>query len=251
MAPVACGDGVAPANAHVAYAAAPSVIGAAMCSAFADGDSPPGGVSLDQPGRGMRDAHLTLARHGQTEDNASGRWQGMQDSPLTAEGRRQIEALAVRLKPNAPYVAIYASPLGRAIRTGELLAASLGEPTVRVEPDLREYDFGAWAGLTPAELRAHGFWQEVTRDPQFTPPSGEPFGGAARRVVGALRAIAARHPDERLVVVGHGLTLAAALAQLLDGDPRQAPRYALANGAVADLAMNGQPRLIHLDPPIS
>jgi hypothetical protein len=41
------------------------------------------------------------------------------------------------------------------------------------------------------------------------------------------------------------------MAQLLDGDPRQAPRYALANGGIAELAMNGHPRVVHLDPPIS
>jgi probable phosphoglycerate mutase len=196
-------------------------------------------------------ASVTLVRHGQTEDNAAGRWQGTRDSPLTAEGRRQVETLALRLEPDGPCVAIYASPLARAVRTAEILAPLLGAPMVWQEPDLREYDFGAWDGLTPAELRARGFWREVTRDPEFTPPAGEAFGTAARRVERALRTIAGRHRGSRVLVVGHGLTLAAALAQLLDGDPRQAPRYALANGAMAELAMNDRPRLVHLDPPIS
>lgn len=197
------------------------------------------------------DSFLTLVRHGQTEDNATGRWQGKRDSPLTTDGRRQVEALALRLEPDGPYVAIYASPLARAVQTAEILAPPLGAPIVRQEPDLREFDFGAWDGLTPAELRTRGFWREVTRDPEFTPPGGEAFGAGARRVAGVLQTIAGRHRGRRVLVVGHGLTLAAALARLLDGDPRQAPRYALANGAMAQLAMNDRPRLAHLDPPIS
>jgi broad specificity phosphatase PhoE len=54
-----------------------------------------------------------------------------------------------------------------------------------------------------------------------------------------------------VVVVGHGLTLAAALALLLDGDPRHAPRYALGNAGMAELLLDARPRLTHLDPVIS
>jgi hypothetical protein len=52
-------------------------------------------------------------------------------------------------------------------------------------------------------------------------------------------------------VIGHGLTLAVALALLLDGDPRRALRYALDNAGVAELSVNGRPQLVHLDPTIS
>jgi len=54
-----------------------------------------------------------------------------------------------------------------------------------------------------------------------------------------------------VAAVGHGLVLAAALALLLDGDPRRAPRYALGNAGMAELMLDPGPRLIHLDPVIS
>jgi broad specificity phosphatase PhoE len=146
---------------------------------------------------------------------------------------------------------IYSSPLGRAVETARLLAEMLGELPVEPDARLAEYDFGAWDGLTPTELRARGFWEAVQHDPEFTPPQGEPFGAAARRVVAALHGVAARHPGARVAVVGHGLTLAAALALLLDGNPRRAPQYALDNAGMAELVLNSRPRLVHLDPVVS
>lgn len=197
------------------------------------------------------DATLTLVRHGQTQDNADGRWQGRRDGPLTLEGRTQVEALARRLEARGRFSAVRASPLGRAVETAEFLASFLGGLPVTTDARLTEYDLGAWDGLTPSELRARGFWDAVQRDPEFTPPHGEPFGAAARRVVTALQEVAASHRGARVVVVGHGLTLASALALLLDGDPRRAPRYALANAAIAELGVNGRSTLIHLDPAVS
>lgn len=194
---------------------------------------------------------LMLARHGQTRDNAEGRWQGRRDGPLTSEGRKQVQALGERLKPRGPYTVIYASPLGRALESAHLLSASLGDPPIKTDARLTEYDFGAWDGLTPAQLRARGFWQAAQRNPEFTPPGGESFAFAARRVAAALQDFAVRHPGSRIAVVGHGLTLASALALLLDADPRRAPRYALDNAGTAELAANGRPRLIHIDPVVS
>jgi broad specificity phosphatase PhoE len=90
----------------------------------------------------------------------------------------------------------------------------------------------------------------VQGDPEFVPPGGEPVGAAARRVATALQEVAMRHPGVRVAVVGHGLTLAAALALLLEGDPRGAPRYALGNAGMADVMLDARARLIHLDPVI-
>lgn len=201
--------------------------------------------------RAGRAAILMLTRHGQTLDNAEGRWEGRRDGTLTREGRRQVEALGQRLKPMGPYAVVYVSPLGRAVETAQLLLTALGEPPVRTDVRLAEYDFGAWDGLTSAELRARGFWEAVQKDPEFAPPLGESFSAAARRAATALQEVAARHPGTRVAVVGHGLVLAAALALLLDGDPRGAPGYALGNAGMAELMLDSRPRLIHLDPVIS
>jgi probable phosphoglycerate mutase len=188
-------------------------------------------------------------RHGQTAANAAGRWQGRrEDGPLTDEGRRQVDAVAARLRARGSWVAVWASPLGRAWESARRVAAALGALRVRPDADLVEYDFGAWDGLTPAELRARGFWGEVARDPEFAPPGGEPFAGAARRAAAALGRIAAESAGRAAIVVSHGLVLGAALALLLEGDPRSAPRYALANGGLAELEVGADVRLVHLDP---
>lgn len=104
------------------------------------------------------------------------------------------QALGLRLKSHRAYAALYSSPLGRAVETAVLLGTILGELPVETDARLVEYDFGAWDGLTPAELRAHGFWEAVQGDPEFAPPLGELFGAAARRVATALQEVATQHP---------------------------------------------------------
>lgn len=202
-----------------------------------------------------RPPRLAIVRHGQTVENARGRWQGLRDSPLTDVGRQQARAVGERLKPQGPWAAIYTSPLGRAVESAELLAAALGAPVVPPERELREYDFGEWDGLTPAELEARGFWTAVGRDAEFTPPDGEPFAAAARRLTAALARIASAHAGDDVVVVTHGLALAAGLALMLTGDARNAARYALPNGGLALVRMDsGAPpagRLVAIDGPMS
>lgn len=200
-------------------------------------------------------ALLAIVRHGQTVENAQGRWLGLRDSPLTEEGRQQAMALGTRLKPEGPWAAIYTSPLGRAVDTAGLLAATLGAPVVPPEHDLREYDFGEWDGLTPAQLTQRGFWTAVRQDPEFAPPRGEGFAAAARRLVSALQRISSAHVGQGAVVVTHGLVLAAGLALILTTDPRNATRYALPNAGLALLSMDGNAglasRLVAMDEPVS
>src|SRR3989442_755381 len=190
---------------------------------------------------------LALIRHGETVENLAGRGRGGGDAPLPGNGRRQAVAVAGRLKGRGPHAAIYGSPLARALETARLVAAVLGPLAVQVDPGLSEYDFGEWDGLTPAELRERGFWQAVRQDARFAPPGGEPFVEAARRVVAALSAIARAHVGGSVVVVGHGLSLAAGLALLLRGDPTEAARYALDNGGMAELSIAATPRLLAID----
>lgn len=203
----------------------------------------------------VRTALLAAVRHGQTVENTRGRWMGLRDSPLTTEGRQQAMALGERLKPDGPWAAIYTSPLARAADTAALLAAPLGAPLFPPEPDLREYDFGEWDGLTPAELQAHGFWKAVSQDPEFAPPGGEGFATAARRLTAALGRIASAHPGQAVVVVTHGLALAAGLALMLTSDARNAEHYVLPNGGLALLSVDAGARpasgLVAMDGPIS
>jgi probable phosphoglycerate mutase len=141
-------------------------------------------------------ARILLVRHGQSEWNASGRWQGQADPPLSELGAEQAIAAA---KAVGIVDAIYASDLVRAQHTAELVAAQLGAD-VAVEPRLRERNAGEWEGRTRAEIEESwpGFLETGRR-----PAGYEPDDSVLGRVLGALDAIAAMH-DGDVLVVTHG-----------------------------------------------
>jgi broad specificity phosphatase PhoE len=93
-----------------------------------------------------------VARHGETDWNREGRWQGQGGPGLNATGRDQAAALAARLAA-VRLDALYTSDLARAVQTAEIIAAVTGLVPV-LEPGLREVDNGDWRGLTRAQVRA-------------------------------------------------------------------------------------------------
>jgi broad specificity phosphatase PhoE len=101
---------------------------------------------------------IYLIRHGQTEMNRVGRFQGRLDSPLTPLGEAQARRVGARLKALADEIggdwAIDASPLGRTRRTAELVAEAMGTAVRRHDPRLAEVDFGPWEGLTRDQIEA-------------------------------------------------------------------------------------------------
>jgi len=140
---------------------------------------------------------ILLARHGETDWNRDGRWQGWADPPLNETGREQARALAQELRAT-PFDAAYASDLRRASETAEIVAAPHGVP-VMLDPDLREIDIGSWSGLTRAEI--------AERFPDGRRPDGETHAQQAARVRAAVVRIAREHPGGRVLVVGHGGTI--------------------------------------------
>jgi broad specificity phosphatase PhoE len=140
---------------------------------------------------------LLLARHGETDWNREGRWQGWADPPLNETGRIQARLLAEQLR-ETPFDAVYSSDLQRARETAEILAAPHGVPVV-TDRDLREIDVGSWSGLTRAEI--------AERFPDGTRPDGETHEQHATRVRGAVTRIARDHPGGRVLIVGHGGTI--------------------------------------------
>lgn len=155
---------------------------------------------------------LILTRHGETDWNREGRWQGHADTPLNDAGREQARALAAELAAE-PVVAVYSSDLRRARDTATLVADRHGLQ-VQADPRLREIDFGDWEGLTTPEI--HHLYPAFAE--AWPPDDGEPFPGGetyvamGRRIVGALREIVDRHPDGTVVVVLHGGPIRGALA---------------------------------------
>jgi ribonuclease H / adenosylcobalamin/alpha-ribazole phosphatase len=126
-----------------------------------------------------------LLRHGQTPMSVQKRYAGRSDVPLTDVGVRQAAAAAKRLA-SAGLDVIVTSPLRRAEQTAREVAAATGAPVVTDE-GFRETDFGAWEGLTFAEVRER--WPaEITTwlaDPEVAPPGGESFTDVSARVTAA------------------------------------------------------------------
>ena len=159
----------------------------------------------------MAGAVIYLLRHGQTIWNREGRLQGQRDSPLTLQGIGQVRAMAALLARavDAPRgFRLVASPLGRAWQSAVIVAESLGlDPrAIAFDDRLKEHGFGAWEGLTQAELEAAhpGAWARREADKwDFRVPGGESYALVAAR---AARWLAELPPDARLIAVGHGLT---------------------------------------------
>ena len=144
-----------------------------------------------------------LLRHGQTPMSVQKRYAGRSDVPLTDAGVRQAGAAAKRLA-SAGIGVIVTSPLQRAVRTAEEVAAVTGAPVV-TDDGFRETDFGAWEGLTFAEVRER--WpSEVTRwlaDPDVAPPGGESFAAVSERVTAALHRVLAGREGQTVLIVSH------------------------------------------------
>ncbi len=163
---------------------------------------------------------LLLARHGETDWNKEGRWQGWADPALNDTGRAQARTLAAELEAT-PFDAVWSSDLRRARETAEILAAPHRVP-VLVDPDLREIDIGSWSGLTRAEI--------ADRFPDGIRPDGETREQHAARVLAAVERIARAHPAERVLVVTHGGTL-----RTLHGHTSDEPYHPVANCAVLEV----------------
>jgi broad specificity phosphatase PhoE len=144
-----------------------------------------------------------LLRHGQTPMSVQKRYAGSTDVPLTETGVDQAAAAAKRLA-SAGLSAIVASPLQRAVRTAEQVAAVTGLPVVTDE-GFRETDFGAWEGLTFAEVRER--WPaEMTNwlaDATVAPPGGESFAEVSVRVTAALHRVLTSHQHQHVLIVSH------------------------------------------------
>jgi broad specificity phosphatase PhoE len=151
---------------------------------------------------------LHLIRHGQTDWNLAGRYQGQADIPLTAAGFAQARALAQTLAGQR-FDALYSSDLQRAYQTAQAIVAVLDLP-IQTLRGLREIHMGAWEGKLLAEVN-HGYTQN--KSPHSKPAGGESVAEVAARLAQAADAICRAHPGGRVLVVSHGLALATLICQ--------------------------------------
>ena len=154
---------------------------------------------------------ILLARHGETDWNREGRFQGWADPPLNATGRAQAVDLSVQLMAEE-LAAVYSSPLRRAYETAEVVAASRGLEPVTVDA-LREVDVGSWSGLSRAEIEQR-FPEQYARWLAYGQgwEDGETYEQMVDRVVGALQELAEARDGERILAVTHGGPMRAASA---------------------------------------
>jgi probable phosphoglycerate mutase len=164
---------------------------------------------------------LLLIRHGENDYVVQGRLPGrLPGVQLNAHGRQQAAALAQALK-DAPFQAIYTSPLERCQETAAPLAAALGLPALP-RPGLLEIDCGEWQNCTLKELRRRKLWQAIQNNPaRVRFPGGETFAEAQMRIVQELEALGQQHrPQDLIACFSHSdpikLALSFYLGQPLD-----------------------------------
>ena len=160
---------------------------------------------------------ITLVRHGESEANVTGHWQGHGDSPLSPHGRTQAQALAGRLADGAwRFDRVESSDLTRARTTADAVAERLGSD-VRSDSIYREIDVGSWEGLSRAEVKER-FPHEIEalqRGEDVPIGGGESWAGMARRAEGAIRALAAElAPGQHGAIFAHGGFVASAVARM-------------------------------------
>ncbi|MEW1656543.1 bifunctional RNase H/acid phosphatase [Streptomyces sp. NPDC093707] len=170
-------------------------------------------------------ATFVLLRHGETALTPQKRFSGSggTDPELSAAGRRQAEAAAAALAARGTVQAVVSSPLRRCRETAGAVADRLGLD-VRVEDGLRETDFGAWEGLTFAEVRERypddlDAWLGSAK--AAPTGGGESFAAVARRVAVARDKLLARHAGRTVLLVTH-VTPIKTLVRLALGAPPEA-----------------------------
>ncbi|MET9813093.1 histidine phosphatase family protein [Streptomyces sp. NPDC006355] len=183
---------------------------------------------------------LLLVRHGETEWSRSGQHTSFTDLPLTRRGEEQAKSLAPLLA-GRPFALVLTSPLGRAARTAEL-AGLTGAVT---DPDLHEWYYGAYEGITTDEIhRGRPGW-DLWTDGGPAGPDGEPgespeeVGERADRV---LSRVAEALPDGDVVLVAHGHFLRVLTARRLGLPSSEGRLFRLETGTVSRLSTeHGRP----------
>ena len=170
---------------------------------------------------------ILLIRHGQTDWNVAGRWQGHTDVPLNETGRSQARLLVERLR-DWPITAIYSSDARRASETAAILGRAL-EMEPATDHRWRERHAGLFQGLTRDDILEQypDAWRKLQQG-IVEPPEGESYAALRRRAEAAFAALREQHPREMVAVVSHGGLLRALIAHVLglpaDADPAIALR---------------------------
>jgi probable phosphoglycerate mutase len=179
---------------------------------------------------------LFLVRHGETEWSRSGRHTGLTDVPLTEHGQEQARGLVPLIRSHR-IGAAFVSPFQRARETAELIGL---RDEARVDPDLHEWDYGGYEGITTVEIhRSRPDWFLFTDGVEPGPPerpgeTPEQVGERADRVLARVEAAFA-NSEGCVVLVAHGHFLRVLTARYLGLPPSDGALFQLGTGTLCRL----------------
>jgi phosphoserine phosphatase len=161
---------------------------------------------------------IILVRHGHVEGIDPPRFRGRTELPLTELGMRQARETARRIGGSWRPAAVYTSPMGCCVATGQAIAEEVGVERQSLD-DLNDLHYGAWQGRTFDEIQAEApslfaVWRTAPHMLRF--PDGDSLQDLVARAADALRFVLDRHPRQVVVTVGHDSVNRALLLQLLD-----------------------------------
>ncbi|MEN2418858.1 bifunctional RNase H/acid phosphatase [Streptomyces rimosus] len=220
-------------------AAAQAADAAAEAAEAAEPKAPPVGWASADLGAPTT---LVLLRHGETALTPQKRFSGSggSDPELSPAGHRQAEAVAAALAARGTVQAVVSSPLKRCRQTAETVAARLGLD-VRVDEGLRETDFGAWEGLTFAEVQER-YPQDLAAwlgSAKAAPTGGESFAAVARRVAVSRDKLLARYAGRTVLLVTHVTPVKTLVRLALGAPPESLFRMELSAASLSAVAYYG------------
>ncbi len=181
---------------------------------------------------------LYLVRHGQTEWNRVGRFQGHTDIALNALGHREALRVALALAP-CGISQIYSSDLSRAVATAQPLAAALGLAVVEQQA-WRERSYGIFEGLTREEIESRHpveRAQWLKHDPDFAIEGGESLRQFTERVLACLAALVAADDGRPRCVVAHGGVLDVVYRHIQGIDLSSPRQWTMRNAAINEVRL--------------
>jgi probable phosphoglycerate mutase len=184
---------------------------------------------------------LILLRHGETEWSRAGKHTGRTDIPLTPRGEAAAASLAPLLASRG-IAAVFTSPAKRAIRTAEL-ALGAAAAAAKPDPDLWEWDYGGYEGMTTAEIQQTRpgwyLWHDGVipgdTDPDGTEHPGETVQNVGERADRVLARARPLLPDGDVVLVAHGHVLRVLTARWLGLEPADGRLFRLDTGTLSAL----------------
>lgn len=182
---------------------------------------------------------IILVRHGETQWNAAGRFQGSKNISLSQEGITQAKFLKERFQSEFDY--IYTSPLSRAVQTADIICENTSKVPIK-ENALREIDFGDWEGLTLEQIRAKyasEFHSWRTDEQNAYLVGGDlSLKQASLRAKNAILKIAKECIGKRVLIVAHGGIIKAGLIGVFDWKMTMYHKLILGNTAVSKLVFD-------------